>query len=155
QAKRAAGPRRPRTASPSAGGSPPSQWAGFQTVMAVMSGRRRAGWSLSKAGGVQQSGCFTFFPESLFCRGRTRHEDLSKDRRKGPETPPVGATPRGAVDGNFIRAFDAAAGETARLWTEMEARLLVEYGQTRGRAMACLIRGDKRAECMGSGPPRG
>ncbi|MFM8755210.1 MAG: hypothetical protein ACKODL_11085 [Phenylobacterium sp.] len=101
------------------------------------------------------SGCFTFFPESLFCRGRTRHEDLSKDRRKGPETPPVGATPRGAVDGNFIRAFDAAAGETARLWTEMEARLLVEYGQTRGRAMACLIRGDKRAECMGSGPPRG
>ncbi|MFM8821566.1 MAG: hypothetical protein ACKOD3_13695 [Phenylobacterium sp.] len=93
------------------------------------------------------SGCFTFFPEPLFCQGRTRHADMNKDRRAGPETPPVGATPRGAVDGNFLRAFDAATGETARIWGEVQSRLISVYGETRGRAMACIIRRGPTAGC--------
>ena len=93
------------------------------------------------------SGCFTFFPESLFCRGRTRHEHLNKDRRAGPETPPVGATPRGAADGNFPRAFDAAAGETIRVWGDLQSRLMATYGETRGRAMACVLRTGSAASC--------
>ncbi len=97
------------------------------------------------------SGCFVFFPEALFCHGRTRHADLSKDSRSGPETPPVGATPRGAVEGNFPRAIDAATGETARIWTGFHARLVTTYGEARGRAMSCRVRGLPPSMC-GSGP---
>lgn len=93
------------------------------------------------------SGCFVFLPEGLFCKDRTRHADLNKDRRRGTATPPAGGTSRGAVEGNFARAFDAATGETARLWTTLEARLLVTYGDTRGRAMACVLRGVGPAQC--------
>lgn len=93
------------------------------------------------------SGCFLFFPEGLFCQGRTRHADLNKDRRHGSDTPPVGGTPRGAVGGNFARAFDAAGGETARIWTDLEARLFATYGGARGRAMACVIRGVEPGAC--------
>ena len=97
------------------------------------------------------SGCFVFFPEAFFCHGRTRHQDLSKDSRAGPETPPVGATPRGAVEGNFPRAIDAATGETARIWTGFHARLVATYGETRGQAMSCRLRGLPPSMC-GSGP---
>lgn len=93
------------------------------------------------------SGCFLFFPEGLFCQGRTRHADLNKDRRYGSDTPPVGGTPRGAVGGNFARAFDAAGGETARILTDLEARLVATYGGARGRAMACVIRGVEPGAC--------
>ena len=93
------------------------------------------------------SGCFLFFPEGLFCQGRTRHEDLNKDRRHGSDTPPVGGTPRGEVGGNFARAFDAAAGETARMWTDLEARLVATHGGARGRAMACVLRTGSAASC--------
>ena len=95
------------------------------------------------------SGCFVFFPEPLFCHGRTRHRDLSKDSRAGPQTPPVGATPRGAVEGNFPRAIDAATGETIRIWTDFHARLIATYGETRGQSMSCRLRGLPPSMCVG------
>lgn len=93
------------------------------------------------------SGCFVFFPEALFCHGRTRHRDLSKDSRAGPGSPPVGASRRGAINGAFPRAFDAAADETARIWMGFHARLLSTYGEVRGRAMSCRLRGLPPSVC--------
>jgi hypothetical protein len=93
------------------------------------------------------SGCFVFFPESAFCVGRTRHQDLNKDRRADATLPPVGGTPRGAIEGNFARAFDAATGETERIWKDFQSDLIADYGSVRGRAMACVLRGLPPSSC--------
>jgi hypothetical protein len=95
------------------------------------------------------SGCFVFLPEAAFCHGRTRHADLNKDHRPDPASRDPD-TPRGAVGENFARAFDAASGETARIWTRFDARLVTTYGEVRGRAMSCILRGLPPSMC-GSG----
>jgi hypothetical protein len=95
------------------------------------------------------SGCFVFLPEAAFCHGRTRHADLNKDHRPDPASREPD-TPRGAVGENFARAFDAASGETARIWTRFDARLVTTYGEVRGRAMSCILRGLPPSMC-GSG----
>lgn len=100
------------------------------------------------------SGCFVFFPEGAFCHGRTRHQDLNKDRRADATLPPLGKTPRGAVEGNFARAFEAAAGETDRMWSDFQSALVADYGPVRGRAMACVLRGLPPSLC-GSALPAG
>lgn len=92
------------------------------------------------------SGCFTFLPEAAFCHGRTRHADLNKDHRQDPASRKP-EPPRGAVDGNFARAFDAASGETARIWTRFDGKLVATYGEVRGRAMSCRIRGLPPSTC--------
>ena len=95
------------------------------------------------------SGCFVFLPEAAFCHGRTRHADLNKDHRPDPASREPDP-PRGAVGENFARAFDAASGETARIWTRFDARLVTTYGEVRGRAMSCILRGLPPSMC-GSG----
>ncbi len=95
------------------------------------------------------SGCFVFLPEAAFCHGRTRHADLNKDHRPDPASREPDP-PRGAVGENFSRAFDAASGETARIWTRFDTRLVTTYGEVRGRAMSCILRGLPPSMC-GSG----
>ena len=99
------------------------------------------------------SGCFVFFPESAFCHGRTRHTDLNKDHRQDPTSTQLDP-PRGAVEGNFARAFDAAAGETDRIWRDLRSGLIADYGPVRGKAMACVLQGLPPSMC-GSAIPAG
>jgi hypothetical protein len=61
----------------------------------------------------------------------------------------VGGTPRGAIEGNFARAFDAAAGETERIWKDFQSDLIADYGPVRGKAMGCVLRGLPPSMCVG------
>ena len=93
------------------------------------------------------SGCFVFIPERFFCHGRTRHADLNKDHRPSPKESGTAPPPRNAAGGNFPRAFEAAVGETDRFWKRFEARLVAAYGERRGRAMSCRLRGLPPSMC--------
>ena len=93
------------------------------------------------------SGCFVFLPEPFFCHGRTRHANLNKDHRTSPEEADRKPPPRGAIGGNFPRAFEAAVGETDRFWGAFEARLVSTYGERRGQAMSCRLRGLPPSVC--------
>lgn len=96
------------------------------------------------------SGCFKGLPERNYCRGRIRHADLNKDlgpidatgRTIGP-----GRTPRGKVNGNFARAVRAAIADTRDKWAYFEARVLIRYGNDRGRRIVCAIRRDDTSGC--------
>lgn len=90
------------------------------------------------------SGCFRFVPESWFCRGRIRHEDLSKD--KGDVGQANGRTPRGE-DGNFGRAAEAAIDDTRGRWTALEGALLERHGPERTALILCAVRSDRGAVC--------
>jgi len=53
----------------------------------------------------------------------------------------------GAYAQIFPRAFEAAVGETDRFWKRFEARLVAAYGERRGRAMSCRLRGLPPSMC--------
>lgn len=86
------------------------------------------------------SGCYDI-PESK-CGDRIRHEALNKD--KGPIGASIGAgtTTRGAQNGNFQRAVEAATGDTQDKWSLLHERLVARYGPQRGTLMACAIAKD-------------
>ncbi|CAN5432272.1 hypothetical protein BH10PSE5_BH10PSE5_08210 [soil metagenome] len=86
------------------------------------------------------SGCYDI-PESK-CGDRIRHEALNKD--KGPIGAAIGAgtTTRGAQNGNFQRAVEAATADTQDKWGLLRERLAARYGPQRAALMACAIAKD-------------
>jgi hypothetical protein len=91
------------------------------------------------------TGCFQFVPEGWFCRGRVRHEDLSKD--KGDVGQPNGRTPRGA-DGNFGRAVSAAVDDSRGRWTALSAGIARRHSPQEAELILCVIRADDPAGCV-------
>jgi hypothetical protein len=95
------------------------------------------------------SGCFQSVPEKLFCASRVRHAALNKDL--GPigvgGLAGQGATPRGAVNGNFQRAVAAAIDDTRDKWAYFEERVYAAYGRANGARIICAVRSDTYKGC--------
>ena len=94
------------------------------------------------------SGCFVFLPETAFCPGRVRHEDLNKDKGEISLNSGVigqGATPRARGNDNFKRAVSAAVADTQEKWNYFKARVLSQYGAQRGGQIICAITHDNPA----------
>lgn len=92
------------------------------------------------------SGCFVFKPESAFCPGRVRHQDLNKD--EGSIDMATGAigrgtTPRAQGNDNFSRAVSAAIADTQNKWAYFKTRVVSTYGETRGNRIICAITNDR------------
>jgi len=101
------------------------------------------------------TGCFALPSEAAGCvytgpggdkLERLTHAYLNKDTGEIPvdRARPVGAgtTARGAVDGAFRRAVEAAVLDTEDKWRLFQERLVATYGAERGRRIACAIRSD-------------
>src|SRR6185436_8382374 len=108
------------------------------------------------AGPVPQgliSGCFKLLPESSFCNygasdasHRAKHEYLNKDNGQiDPKFGKVG-TPRGALEGNFQRAVEAAIADTRDKWATLSEALIAIDGADRGGKMICAITHDRPAK---------
>lgn len=116
-----------------------------------------APWMSLRAGGDTVpppglfTGCFALPSEVRGCSYpvgdrtmlRVIHANLSKDT--GPIDPEIGqgTTPRGAVEGNFRRAVEAAIADSRDKWRLLEERLVARYGAVRGARIACALRADK------------
>ncbi len=88
------------------------------------------------------SGCFKAIPESLYCKGHVRHENLNKD--EGQIDPTIGKpeTTRGKVGLNFQHAVEAAIQDSHNKWTVFQAHLNKKYGSEKGKRMACAMAHD-------------
>ncbi|MEC9343554.1 MAG: CinY protein [Pseudomonadota bacterium] len=101
------------------------------------------------------TGCFQGKPERVLCRygsdgDRVRHRVLNKDTgfiddRSGAIG--EGTSPRGAVNGNFRRAVEAAIADTRAKWRYFAASVVATYGKARGERIICAIRNDDEDAC--------
>lgn len=104
------------------------------------------------------SGCFetgSFISEADYCvygadkaRYRVRHLHLNKDLGAIGDGPAVGTTERGASQGNFKRAVEAAVADAADKWATLRELLVARYGAERAGMMVCaLTRDDPTKVC--------
>ncbi|MEZ5872019.1 MAG: hypothetical protein R3D32_09250 [Nitratireductor sp.] len=101
------------------------------------------------------SGCFEGKPERANCffgdkQDRVRHRVLNKDEGPidiGSGRAGKGDTIRGAVNGNFARAVDAAIADTRDKWAWFEGQVIAKFGKVRGQAILCAIRNDDENVC--------
>jgi hypothetical protein len=84
------------------------------------------------------TGCYGT-PEATACKGRVMHAALHKDTGVIDPRPGAGTSPRGAINGNFARAVEAARLDTRDKWDLLRERLVSAYGVRRGGLMACAI----------------
>lgn len=89
------------------------------------------------------TGCYDGFPEWANCnygffRSRVKHAYLNKDE---PDTD------RAEINGNFKRAFDAAASDTTAKWTWVESRIRAQYPPAAAEKIVCALRRDSAAAC--------
>ena len=92
------------------------------------------------------SGCFAGEPERAFCRGHVRHADLNKDTGTIDPQIGTGTTPRGAFQGTFRSAVEAAIADSRDKWALFKARLVARYGAHDGALMACAVSHDDPAK---------
>ena len=98
------------------------------------------------------SGCFepgSFISEEEHCvygaskeYSRVRHLHLNKDFGTIDPEIGTGTTERGALQGNFRRAVEAAIADTTDKWATLRERLLETYGTVNGSRMICAIARD-------------
>lgn len=89
------------------------------------------------------SGCYDGFPEAAFCKGRVKHDMLNKDNGRIDPAIGAGSSPRGAINGNFQRAVEAAVADTADKWALLRERLEGRYGAERAARMICALSKDR------------
>ena len=104
------------------------------------------------------TGCYEGTPESLHCTYgdnalRVRHAALNKDDGEinldnlaAPQFG-QGTTARGALNGNFQRAAQAAVDDTHDKWAWFEDQVRARYGVTRGRVILCVVLNDRPDVC--------
>ena len=76
------------------------------------------------------------------------HKVLNKD--EGPISKTAigpGETARGALNGNFERAVNAAIDDTADKWLYFELRIQAAYPGPRGKKILCAIKSDSPDGC--------
>ncbi len=101
------------------------------------------------------TGCFQGKPERVLCRygsdgHRVRHKFLNKDAglidvRTGAIG--NGTSPRGAINGNFKRAVEAAIADTRNKWRYFAGAVVAKYGKARGNLILCAMRNDDENAC--------
>ncbi|HWA01499.1 MAG TPA: hypothetical protein VG841_14420 [Caulobacterales bacterium] len=99
------------------------------------------------------SGCFGGIPESWYCKYndtvRVRHSALNKDEGEiGADGVALGGTtPRGAINGNFVRAVAAAEEDSRDKWAYFQERVLAAYGPQNGARIVCVVKIDDFSRC--------
>lgn len=96
------------------------------------------------------SGCYGLPNEAQACAytfqgekfSRVMHRDLNKDTGRVGVIIGPGTTSRGRVNGNFERAVLAAVADTKDKWALLRERLIAQYGEARGRLIACALSHD-------------
>ncbi len=73
---------------------------------------------------------------------RVKHAVLNKDKGVIGERIEPGTTPRGAENGNFARAVEAATKDTQDKWATLREGLVKRYGSARGDKMICALTHD-------------
>lgn len=110
----------------------------------------RAPWLDPRRESPFPSGLITGCYEPTGCGGRITHDTLNKDKGTIGPSGPVGPgrTPRGMINGNFERAAAAAIEDTRDKWAFVQAAILTEYGEEKGRRILCVIRSDDYRKCV-------
>lgn len=98
------------------------------------------------------SGCFdnvSFLDENRGClygddgAHRVRHADVAKDTGIIDPEIGIGSSKRGAMNGNFRRAVEAAIADSADKWATYRELLIATYGAERGAKMICALTSDE------------
>ena len=124
---------------PGLGKSGPAPWLDLRTMPAAFPKGLISGCFESASIPLEDLGC-NYGPDNKL--HRVKHAYLNKDKGMIGDQIEPGTTPRGAADGNFVRAVEAATQDTQDKWATLREGLVKRYGPARGGKMICALTHD-------------
>ena len=124
---------------PGLGESGPAPWLDLRAMPAAFPKGLISGCFESASIPSEDRGC-NYGPDNKL--HRVKHAVLNKDKGVIGDQIEPGTTPRGAENGNFARAVEAAIKDSQDKWATLRDGLVKQYGPARGGKMICALTHD-------------